>query len=149
MTVKLYKSKEKVYIKAQQDWGSAVYEKECYLYVYIYHDMALISLYHIELDLFSITNNELHTVNSNAKGYIKGDFKEDFLIAFKNLNWRLNFFNHKKTEYIGLTFSGMEGKCIDNKLFKATFFTPFGEILFEENIFQLIEEFFFSHKSNI
>lgn len=99
------------------------------------------------IEKISIDNQGINYF-SIAKGFIKGDFYKSFLIDFDNRNgMNLSILKHENKEYRGMDSIGMVGEYIDEKTFKAKFYNCFGDIIFNEDTFNLIHEGFPSNSS--
>ena len=84
----------------------------------------------------------------SPQGRINGDLTKNFLIDFDTTQaGYAQIFNHKGKKYTGIQSIGMSGKYIDNTSFKAKFYNCFGDIIFNEDLFDLIHEGFPSDSS--
>lgn len=146
--IKIYKSVNKHTRKSLEERGYGTSTIEINLYIFIYKTYALLLSGGItnDTDVIDLLKNKYFKISSSnleyltaSEGQIKGDFEKQFLIEFDtSKGWYLEIIECNEQRIHGIKTIGLVGKNLGDDSFKATMYHCFGEVLFQEDTFQLI-----------
>jgi len=148
--LKIYRGLNKKRFLLRNERGYS-FKEESLSYIYIYKYLNSFFLTGSDNDEYikqqykrlKIENNELSLIYdydsySILKGNIQGDFFNSFFIDF-NIQWHDVLFEKEGVDY-SIKSLGLVGKKINESSFKGEFYNCFGDVLFQEDTFNLIHE---------